>query len=208
MVVGLMSFTLLLIFAIPKSNVPMVPTRGENVNSTPIPIEAQPGITNVHRFSDLYNNLSSQAITNVAGKKTNGFYARPSATPKPLPYPRIAINYSLQTTNSIRGIGAGRNDSFILVSVEIRNFGYNYFDADPRKFRLGSLEPILNVSTGNMLDAVVPNNSETQGDLIFLTGNAQRESGRLSYVSGEYKIIYGTTRAATPGITVVRHRIR
>ncbi len=204
-------FILILILALFSNlNKPNVPTisggNGSDYSSAPVPIELQPGVTNVRKFGVYYNSTGGVITgggTAVQARKGATNIVGSSSTPRPLPYPRVQINYSLQTTNSIRGISSGRNNSFILVSVDIRNFGYKYFDADPRKFRLGSLEPILNVSTGNLLDAVVPNNSEAQGDLIFLTGNTRGGAGRLSYVSGEYEIIYRATAATSPAINVV-----
>jgi hypothetical protein len=197
---ALIVFALIAYFTLQQPYVPPVPSsEGENISSS-LPA----GITNVRTFGDGKGPVPGTVAYIGTKKMTNGAYAIPSATPKPLPYPRVAISYSLQTTNSIRGIGAGRTKSFILVSVDIRNFGYKYFDADPRKFRLGSLEPILNVSTGNLLDAVIPNNSETQGDLIFLTGKTLGGYGRLSYISGDYEIIYGTITASSPPINVAR----
>jgi len=113
-----------------------------------------------------------------------------------LPYPRISINYSTIETDTIRGESAGNKSAFLILRLDIRNYGYKYFDAHPSKFRIDKgnvkIYPILNISTENMLDVVVPNNSRGKGDLIFLVGKRDTHIGRSSlvYMSRNYTILY------------------
>lgn len=130
------------------------------------------GMTNVESFSDPKKNITSTTGSNKTGT------TRPTITPKPLPYPRILINYSMQRTSTIGSNIAGENTTFVHVLLDIRNFGYRYFDAFPNNFRgiLSGNEgdetiPLVNISTGNTIDAVIPNNSRAKGDLQFLIDN-------------------------------------
>lgn len=164
-------------------------------------IEDVPGVYNVKRFSDAYKRET------IDTNKTGGNYTgasrtvtvTPTRTPKPLPYPRITINYSMSSTNSIRGQTAEKDHQFIVLNMEIRNHGYEYFDAYPIKFDLQShneiFEADINVSTGNMLDAVLPNNSMTVGDVIFKVKSKYRMTNpkivyKDLYKGGNYLIMY------------------
>lgn len=132
-------------------------------------IEDVPGVTNIERFSDAEKkkNVSVANRTSVTNRS-----AKPTPTPKPLPYPRIQINYTLKTASVIRNETAPKDYIFIMAKLDIKNYGYKYFDAHPSKFRLTgrgiSEEPLVTVSTGNTLEEVIPNNSRSIGDLIFL----------------------------------------
>ena len=191
MAAGVIGLMLVLFFVLQKPHVPVVPAGDENMNNTPIPIENQPGVTNVKKFSDLNKRISD--VKNATNNPANRAYTRPSPTPKPLPYPRIEINYSLQSMSSINGISADNDQIFILVTMEIRNFGYRYFDAHPTKFRIvnynTAIEPSVNISTRDILDAVLPNNSMTRGELIF-SADKHFGSTKLAYVSGDYQILW------------------
>jgi hypothetical protein len=149
------------------------------------------GITNVKSFSNSKKNATLTA---------NGT-PMPKAIPtvKPLPYPRISINYSTTLTRSIGSVTLDKNMTFVLVSVDIRNYGYKYFDAHLNNFRMGKsgeLIPLTNVSTGRMVDSVIPNNSRAKGDIIFILGKKVKQ-GKLVFSpankSESYYIIYRTT---------------
>lgn len=147
------------------------------------------GATNIKTFADALNNKINAQNAN-ANRTKSAYAGRTTYTPIPLPYPRISINYTVQRMRTIRGITTDKNNTFIVVSLDIRNYGYKHFDAMPSKFMLGSLNPITNVSTGNMIYAVLPNNSETQGDLVFYTSLRQGFVYKINYVPGGYTIIY------------------
>lgn len=165
-------------------------------------IEDVPGVTNVERFSDPPNKKDSTKINGSGANNTEGANhternIAPVRTPKPLPYPRITINYSVYSVDSLNGQIAGDKEKFVVASTEIRNYGYKYFDAYPTKFNLKInnevIEPTINASTGNMLDAVLPNNSVTIGDLIFKVNSKYRINSRSSiliYKDGNYLIMY------------------
>lgn len=113
-----------------------------------------------------------------------------------LPYPRISINYSTMVVSTIRDESAGNKNVFFILTLDIKNHGYKYFDAHPSKFVIDKggkkIYPILNVSVDNMLDVVIPNNSRGKGDLIFLVGERETYIGRSSivYMSKNYTILY------------------
>ena len=148
------------------SDTPKLPIQGDE-NMTILP----PDFKDVRKFSDTKKNvISNKNVQNKTGK------IMPIPTPKPLPYPRITINYSIQRTGSIRSNEAGINDTFVIIMLDIRNYGYRYFDAFSNNFRTITTGdnvaiPLVNISTGNMIDDVIPNNSRAKGDLIFLISN-------------------------------------
>ena len=125
-----------------------------------------PNIWNVKTFSDK-KTTPQASTTGTTGKE------RPAPTPKPLPYPRISINYSTQRVSSIGNNNADKNSTFTVIRLDIRNYGYKYFDAFPNNFRgivkKAEVIPLVNISTGDTIDDVIPNNSRAKGDLIFLT---------------------------------------
>lgn len=161
-------------------------------------IEDIPGVKDVQRFSDVRKN--SVPISNES-RNTSGQsrLSRPVPTPTPLPYPRIAINYSIQRTALIRNESAGINSTFIIVTLDIRNYGYIYFDAHPTKFKIVGqdmgqdieLKPSVNINTGDMLDNIVPNNSRTKGDLIFKVDRKTTTfAPKIIYLNNSYQILY------------------
>ena len=155
-------------------------------------IEEQPGFSEVKRISDAGKNLT----VNRTNYRQNRTYISP--TPTPLPYPRISINYSLRRSSYIRNKGAGENKTFVVANLDIKNYGYLYFDAHPTKFRLiykyggGEFEPIVTVNTGNMLEEVIPNNSRVRGDLVFLldTKIARSEKPTIMHIGSGYTLLY------------------
>ncbi len=159
---------------------------GSSVDTLP------PEMYNIERFSDARKNISHDSGSRGTGVRT----ARPKPTPKPLPYPRVLINYSMRTTRSIGSNSLDKNSMFVIVTLDIRNYGYRYFDAHPNKFRIGKsgeIEPLINVSTGKIMDAIVPNNSRAKGDIVFLLDKKARQ-GKIKYSpankSENYYIIY------------------
>lgn len=144
-----------------------------------------PGAYDIKSFSDA--NKSVKKVANVS--KT----PKPKPTPKPLPYPRIVINYSVQGVRSIGGNTLDKNSTFIIVTLDIRNYGYKYFDAHPSKFRMGksgNITPLVNISTGKTIDAVIPNSSRTRGDLIFMFGKKVAQGKLIYFPVDNYYIIY------------------
>jgi len=184
------------------SDTPKLPVNTSDGNNVPQDI---PGATNIKRFSDVYKNTVSNGTGTGSGGAsggtsggtgTNNGGIRSQPTSKPLPYPRITINYSVQTVNSIGNINTDRNSTFMIITLDIRNYGYKYFDAFPAKFRLGTngdILPLMNVSTGKMINAVLPNNSRAKGDIIFTLVKAGNR-GKLAYYSTDtsenYYIMY------------------
>lgn len=150
-----------------------------------------PGAWDIKSFSDTKKNVATPAVNKPKTTTT-----KPKRTPKPLPYPRIVINYSMQKTRSIGSNILDKNSWFIIVTLDIRNYGYKYFDAHPSKFRIGKggdIIPLINISTGKTIDAVIPNNSRARGNLIFLLGKKVSQ-GKLIYsptsTPENYYIIY------------------
>lgn len=135
-----------------------------------------PGAINIKKFSDTKKTISEPKTKTTTAPVQGGTEAsetsEPKETPIPLPYPRIMINYSVEDTSSIGNNVLDENSTFVLVKLDIKNFGYKYFDAYPNNFRApyydGDLIPLINVSTGNMIDAVIPNNSRAIGDIVFI----------------------------------------
>lgn len=199
-IVLIISLILIIAFIQKAPKISQFKNPDENVSNNNFKIENVPGVSNIKRFSDTVSR-SNETINKSTGKTQKSGKVKP--TPTPLPYPRISINYSLERTTSIRGIEIDdkKNNSYLVTSLDIRNYGYKYFDADPLKFRLGDLKPLLNVSTGDMLNDVVPNNSRAQGDLIFRIDIKQRWTTILTYNGGSYTIIYkiGSVKSATQG---------
>lgn len=154
-------------------------------------IEDVKGVTNIKRFSDTVKNLALNKTN-----KSSSSISRPKPTPVPLPYPRISINYVMRRTSSIRNEIADNNNTFVIVTLDIKNYGYQYFDAHPTKFRLvysgAQLEPTVTISTGNVLDEVLSNSSRTKGDLVFLLDKKKASSGalKIAYVDSGYTILY------------------
>lgn len=181
---------------------PPEPIKIQSVSETQSAPDVLAGATNIKRFSDMNRNVAPNAAVSVTNKRTAGPVV--TRTPVPPPYPRITINFSSQSVSSIRSNNAG-NGSFVIVTLEIHNFGYRYFDASASKFRAisGSTEimPLVNVSTGNMLDAVIPNNSTAQGDLVFLVGRKGGRVGTLRYLIGGYTILYHLGLSNSPSAT-------
>jgi len=171
---------------------PPEPIRIQSIAATQPAPDVLAGATNIKRFSDTHKNVISNIAVSTTNKRANP-NPRPTRTPVPPPYPRITINFSSQAVSSIRDNDAG-NGSFVIVTLEIQNFGYRYFDASASKFRSTSgnteIRPLVNVSTGNMIDAVIPSNSSAQGDLVFLVGRKGGTVGRIRYISGGYTILY------------------
>lgn len=159
----------------------------------------QPGITNVQRFTDNRskgnaNNTSGGEIVRSSIIKSTIIAGSTNSANSPLPYPRISINYTVDNVKSIGNKNSGENDTFSLVRLDIRNYGYKYFDAHPSKFRLlirdKTFHPIVNITTGSIIDAVVPNSSRAKGDLIFLLSlKDSRANPKITYI-GDYKIVY------------------
>lgn len=154
------------------------------------------GVTDVKGFyntkkdgMETVNKTSTSGITDGA--------LSPTKTPKPLPYPRISINYSVQQTSSIGDNDADVNSTFVIVMLDIRNYGYIYFDAFQNNFRgisrRNEIRPLVNISTGNTIDAVIPNNSRAKGDLLFLISKKEQIK-KITYSpinkSENYYIIY------------------
>jgi hypothetical protein len=183
---------------------PPEPVKIQSVaTSQPATPDVLAGATNIKRFSDTNKNV----VSNVAVSATNKRAPVPvvARTPVPPPYPRITINFSSQVVSSIRSNDAG-NGSFIITTLEIQNYGYTYFDASATKFRgmIGGLEitPLVNVSTGNMIDAVIPSNSTAKGDLVFLVSKRGTGVGKIKYLSSGYTILYhqGLSTATTNNV--------
>ena len=162
-------------------------------------IEDVPGITGIKRISDSNKNKIYESNKN----KTTGLnYSRnitlrPAKTPKPLPYPRITINYSTEKTSSIRKevVDDERNNTFVILTLDIRNFGYKFFDAHPSKFRIigsqnAEFEPLVNITTGELLDDIIVNNSRAKGDLVFIFQKNRASVNKIIYLSGDYTILY------------------
>ncbi len=171
----------------------------ENETSKQNNFLGQPGISNVQRFTD---NLSSNASDNASGGtvirsniiKDTIIRGSTGGTNAPLPYPRISINYTIDNIGTIGDKSPGENNTFSLVNLDIRNYGYKYFDAHPTKFRLiirdKTFEPIVNISTGSVIDAVIPNNSRAKGDLVFILRSKDAQARpKITYI-GDYKIVY------------------
>lgn len=161
------------------------------INESDKPTMNMSGVTNVKSFSDMKKNTTSKSniVITPTIKRTN----RES---KPLPYPRISINYSVKTTRSIGDNKLDKNSTFVIVALDIRNHGYTYFDAHQSKFRMGKngeLRPLTNISSGKTIDAVLPNGSRVRGTLVFLLGKSVNQ-GTLTYVSENksenYNILY------------------
>lgn len=166
----------------------------KNRDRQEIPFENRPGIKDVKKISDVNNKSKMEGDT--SGNKS-GRVSRPVPvrTPKPLPYPRIEINYTQESTNTIGGESTEKGYMFVIVKMDIRNYGYKYFDAHPTKFRIykggNIIVPIVNVSTTNTIDAVIPNNSRAKGDVIFLLKSNQAVSSvKMRYISDSYKILF------------------
>lgn len=194
----------LLILIIISAFVMMMSSREENRVKEPISVDEfnatsgvnEPGDHNIQRFSDRAKQNNAGGIQSGTGvNRTPNAGIVPVITPKPLPYPRITIDYSLQNARNIRNNAADRNSTFLIVGLDIRNYGYKYFDAYPGRFRIGKngdIEPAINVTTGNTMDAVIPNNSRAKGYLIFLL-NRKDNFGKMKYLttgSENYYIIY------------------
>jgi len=160
-----------------------------NETTRKLRFEDIPGVTDVRKFSDVNKLKSNRSIT----KNIRPANIRPANTPKPLPYPRIEINYSIEQTSSIRSFSAGSGNVFVIVTIDIRNYGYKYFDAFPSKFKYGEIEPLVNVTTGNDLDAVIPNSSRTEGNLVFLLDKKRAYVRKIAYSSNDYRILYKKT---------------
>lgn len=153
-------------------------------------IKNMSGITNVKSFSDFKKNATSRSNATRTGRSSR------SRESKPLPYPRISINYSVQKTRSIGSNTLDKNSTFLIVTLDIRNYGYTYFDAHQSKFRMGKdgeIRPLINISTGKTIDAVLPNNSRAKGNLIFLLGKGVNQ-GTIRFISTNtsesYNILY------------------
>ena len=163
-------------------------------------IEDVPGVTNVKRISDSNRNRSQISDSNrsqIAGNYSRAVTVRPAITPKPLPYPRIMINYSTETVSSIRNevVNDERNNTFVILTLDIRNFGYKFFDAHPSKFRIiGSqnveFEPLVNITTRALLNTVIVNNSRAKGDLVFIFKKNRASINKIIYLPGDYTILY------------------
>lgn len=153
------------------------------------------GATNIRSFSDVSKNKASagNATGATSGNKSGSKRVKPAKTPKPLPYPRITINYSMHATRSVGGNDADVNNTFVVVTLDIRNYGYTYFDAHPSRFRGGEIRPLINVSNGKTIDAVIPNGSRAKGSLIFLV-KKNIHSVQIKYfptnTSENYLILY------------------
>lgn len=157
-------------------------------------IENVPGISGVKRFSDANKNILNN--TNRTRRSTRS--TTTNRISAPLPYPRISINYTLSKVSSIREESAGDNSTFIVATLDIKNYGYRYFDAHPKMFRMvyrnTEFEPIVTVGTENVLDEVLPNNSMTKGDIVFLVKQLVKqkmlETPTIRYIEGGYTILY------------------
>lgn len=154
-------------------------------------ITIEPGVTNVKSFSD-----AKKISTNMINKTSSSSRPVATRTPKPLPYPRISINYSMEKMSSIRGNSVDRNSTFIIVMLDIRNYGYRYFDAHPSRFRIGQsadIVPLINITTGDIIDDVIVNNSRAKGGLVFLL-DKKKYPGKVTYLltnkSESYTILY------------------
>lgn len=151
------------------------------------------GAKNVGKFSDIKKDAAPKSnVTNVTNVKSTTSKKKI----KPLPYPRISINYSIEKTRSIGSNQLDKNSTFLIVTLDIRNYGYTYFDAHQSKFRMGKngeIRPLINVSTGKTIDAVLPNNSRVKGNLMFLVGKRVNQ-GTIKFVSTNtsesYTILY------------------
>lgn len=167
--------------------------------SNQMDISKVPGVTNVQRFSD----AEKIAIKNAANRSNRSLRTgtssgtktpMPTKTPKPLPYPRVTINYSVEKTSSVRSnnVNDSRNNTFVIVKLDIRNYGYKYFDAYPGRFRMGrnaDIIPLVNITTGNMINAVIVNNSRAKGDLLFSLSK-KTNIGILTYLSADKSVSY------------------
>lgn len=167
------------------SDTPKLPISDNGSEEPPVDLS---DVTDVKSFSDVNKRTASNQT---------GSTVRPERTPKPLPYPRISINYSLQEVSSIGTNKVDENNTLVLVKLDIRNYGYRYFDAYPNNFRGivrgQEIIPLINVSTGDIIDAVIPNGSVAKGDLVFMTSK-KRSMTKIIYSpinkSDSYKIIY------------------
>lgn len=186
-----------LIFSSPKPQTPNIPKFAkDSFQTNQSRIEDMPGVTGVKRFSNINKNTGKN---DIGANRTNSSSGSRSIvkTSIPLPYPRISINYTVRTASSIRGENAGANSTFIVLKLDIRNYGYRYFDAHPTKFKIitndnTNLEPIAYVNTGDVLDAVLPNNSRVMGDLVFKYEKRARSVSirDIIYLSNNYTILY------------------
>ena len=182
---------IVLFIVLRPSDTPKLPV--DNSNESQLTPDEMKGVTNVKGFS---NANTSNANTTPSSKLNKANTIRPKPTPVPLPYPRISINYSVTRTRSIGSVSLDKNSTFLLVTLDIRNYGYKYFDAHLSKFRMGTngdLIPLTNISTGKTIDAVIPNNSMARGDMIFLLGKGAYQ-GKLAYTSANksenYYVMY------------------
>jgi hypothetical protein len=172
------------------SDTPKLPIQEDNGSTI-----TSPDVTNVKGFSDAKKNVSLNTTNKTTTNKTGN--TRPKPTPKPLPYPRISINFSMKRTDSIGSNSANVNNTFMIVMLDIRNYGYKYFDAFPNNFRGVSRDnetiPLVNISTGDTIDDVIPNSSRAKGDLIFLVSK-KKPITKIIYSpvnkSENYYIIY------------------
>lgn len=206
-------FLIILYVIIPKSEPVTIPNI--NKNTTGGEVEKISKGRDVQKMSDiwkLYNSYngrywyeyinSSNMSYNGSNRPYNGYYngtlyynGVPVVTPtpifeKPLPYPRIMINYTTTWVDVLRNQTLETDYKFVIITLEIKNYGYKYFDAYPTKFRIHGLEPLVNVSTGNNLDAVLSNNSKTVGDLVVILKYGQTYGPKLTYTNSSYTIIY------------------
>ncbi len=163
------------------------------INESDKPTMNMSGVKDVKSFSDTKKSATSKPnITSTPITKPT----RTNRESKPLPYPRISINYSVKTARSIGDTKLDKNSTFIIVTLDIRNHGYTYFDAHQSKFRMGrsgELRSLTNISSGKTIDAVLPNGSRVRGTLVFLLGKSVNQ-GTLTYVSENksenYNILY------------------
>jgi hypothetical protein len=186
--ITLIAFVMISFFALQKPYVPPVPSGGGDENLSP----ASSGITNVRTLWDGKGPLPGTVGGNVGSNKVGAGTNIPHGfgiAPKAVPYPRIEIHYSLSNAGSINGVSANKGYYFLVTNIQIQNFGYKYFDAHPSKFVITNyntaVAPSVDVSTGNMLNSVLPNNSITKGDLVFSL-NTHFGAAKLEYVNGDY----------------------
>lgn len=186
-IVSLIVLIGLFIFLRPSDTIKLPVIDKDNSNVSNAALDAARGITGVKKISD--------AKKGISGSDSNGTI-RPKSTPKPLPYPRISINYSIQRSSSIGGNSVDKNSTFVIVMLDIRNYGYKYFDAFSNNFRgvltrnKEEIRPLVNISTGNMIDAVIPNSSRAKGDLLFLTSKKISIRDIIYHSNESYYIIY------------------
>jgi len=160
-------------------------------------IEDMPGVTDVKRLDDPKKKVVPTTGATNPKESSKSITPKPTKTPKPpkpLPYPRISINYSIEKVPSIGNQSAGSGQTFVIVTLDIRNYGYKYFDAHPTKFKIirqnEEISPLVNISTGNTIDAVIPNNSRAKGDLVFLLSKKSSSFRKITYVRNDYTIFY------------------